>query len=237
MVLTLDTIRNITSNISKMLVTDTTSGGQKEELTSFVNQAQDEVGQYYTWWFLERRFKVTLTAALSFVFPTADEDSAAVVLDSIDLSSVRVASGPLTFAESSVLDVRNPTWTSDGATGTPYLFALIGRKFYLEKTPDATWLTANPYLYFRGWKMFTELSADGEVSEIPANWCRVLLPGTLYMAQKRQGDTEWPNTRTEFYSMLKEMRERCRPGRGQPMKVQAPRIFRLAGRRSVNVGL
>jgi len=222
---------------------------EKALLTGWANDAQDDVQEFHTWWFLEHEFSITPVASTRlYAFPTTDLESNTVVLESINIDSVHTVKGDLKFFWPDQQDRANPGWmnaANAAGIGNPEYWSVLRRQVVFDVAPNADWVTGNPSVYFRGYVGLTALSADGDTSGIPAEWHRALVEGAKWRAMQYQDPlgASWKALKDDYdargrrfgkQSLLEQMVERCRPVRGGPRKVTVPSIFKLPGRRSVN---
>lgn len=107
--------------------------------------------------------------------------------------------------------------------GTPVVYVMAGKdssdvwQFLLWPTPDTV---ANLYVEFI--KAATDLSADSDVSAIPAKWhTSVMLEGAKWQGWQFLDDTRSEQSRANFFNGIEEMKKELLPSRSLSRVMQS----------------
>lgn len=178
-----------------------------------------DMSRYAQWWFTEVELKIPLQAGVRlYAFPTTDAQGNTIKVSSFDKPSFRVKSSYQIGWEDNVHDIDqfDPDWTDD-EVGQVQAVGVSAGQLFLYKAPSAEFVASNPYLYARGWRIITRpTDFTDDIADIPDDWQRVLIPGTLMWVYKqaRANPQRIQQAREEFYFDLAEMKRKCRPAQG-----------------------
>lgn len=232
--------------------------GEKTILNNFINRAMEEIQVFSNWWFLEHEFVLNtsqapvLTAGTrTYAFPALDINGNTADMAEINRHSMHTKSEAIPYFWPDQQDRAQPGWmdpSNTGATGSPRYWTTVREQIIFDKTPSSDFIAINDTIYFRGSVNIEPMSEDTDVpSQIPEQWHWVIAEGALWRAlhyQDPMGST-WERQKQHFSargrryvqgkSILEQMVEQSNPIRTTPLRIGAPVVFGITGRRSSNV--
>jgi hypothetical protein len=102
-----------------------------------------------------------------------------------------------------------PAWRDSATTSaTPEYFCAFGRNFWIGAKPGSTFVTANPTVYFYGWKSdtytLTQSPTDATVLSIPREVADCYVVAALSTGLQQEDDPDWARLRqTHDQNMIK----------------------------------
>ena len=212
---------------------DLDNSDQLKAIKYWINEGHDLLMGLTQWWFLEQVYTITLSNLRLFPFPTTNEAEVASILTSIDVQSMRTRKKVLTWVHPNDIDRDSEDWTTTSERGTPTHWTTEGENIALNKKPNENFISGQVALHFRGYQAFTELSADGDFSDIPQGWRYVPILHAISKGWDRQGDEQQSRRYAAEFDMESEkMVGRCRSIRGPQRRAKAPTIWTVPSRRS-----
>lgn len=206
----------LTDRIARRAHKNLDNDDERADVEYYAKAGIEEVEAHEAWFWLRTAYTITLA-------PNDYDYNWPVGLARFDVRSFRYGAGVdsyLTYARrpENIDFELGPSWRTDSAKyGTPRWFVDYGETFWLGKVPDATFVAANPTLYFHGWctdlytisqidSTATQTVQDATTLKIPINRVELYVCAALKEGLQQEDDPDWVKIENKFEKQLQRAR-------------------------------